>query len=306
VAKILVVDDDQALSRMIQDVLESEGHTVMMVHNGQDGVRLFTREPFDLVMQDVNLPGGVSGYGACQTYKTIRDSVAVLMMTGEFKSEQDEAMARRLGADGFLRKPFSREQLLQEVRQGLEAHAELLGELPVYTCRACGAPFPVQDPLPQEGTLRLTCPNCGQFAEVAKKDLVWEKAEDRTAPQGADARQILVVEDNAAYRQFLAFLLRRAGHVVLEARSGREGLEFAERWKPQLVITDVMLPDVDGLTMAKRIRVMAKAAATPIVFLTAFRASTHEQQAKEMGASYLSKPVRPDTLLSTVNQLLSM
>ena len=304
-AKILVVDDDTELCRMLRDILEREGHTVTTVNTGKDGVRIFPREPFDLVLQDLNLPGGVSGYGACQTYKTIRDTVAVLMMTGEFKSEQDEALARRLGADGFLRKPCSRDQLIHEVNQGLEARAQVLGELPVFTCRGCEAAFPIQDPLPQEGGLRLVCPNCGGFSEVTRKQVVWEKAKDRTGPQGPDARRVLIVEDNADYRQFLAFLLRRAGHVVLEARSGREGLEFADRWEPQLVITDVMLPDVDGLTMARRMKGAAKTARTPVLFLTTFRAEAHERQAKEMGAVYLPKPIRPEALLGTVARLLS-
>src|SRR3989304_5648711 len=118
-AKILVVDDDTELCRMLRDILEREGHAVTTVHTGHEGVRIFTREPFDLVVQDVNLPGGVSGYGACQTYKTIRDTGAGLMMTGEVKRGEGGAPARRLGADGFLRKPCSRDQLIHEVNQGL-------------------------------------------------------------------------------------------------------------------------------------------------------------------------------------------
>ncbi|MGH7431216.1 MAG: response regulator transcription factor, partial [Candidatus Methylomirabilales bacterium] len=100
VARILIVDDDVSVALMIREVLEGEGHHVTTFHTGRDGVRVFSRERFDLVVQDVNLPGGVSGYGACQTYKSIRDATAVIMMTGEFTSDQDEALARRLGADG--------------------------------------------------------------------------------------------------------------------------------------------------------------------------------------------------------------
>jgi two-component system chemotaxis response regulator CheY len=304
-AKILVVDDDVTIAEMLREILEEEEHTVTTVHTGQEGVQMFAREPFDLVMQDVNLPGGVSGYGACQTYKSVRDTVAVIMMTGDFKSDQDEALARRLGADGFLRKPFAPRQLVQEVTQGLDMRAKLLGELPVFTCRGCEALFPVQDTVPPEGGLRLACPNCGQMAQVTKKDVVWESIEARTGPQGPEARRILVVEDNARYRQFLAFLLKRAGHVVLEAKSGREGLEFAKRWEPHLVITDVMLPDLDGLAMAGKLREMPKTALLPVVLLTAFQAEAHKQQAKELGATYMAKPIKPDRLLGTIHRLLA-
>ncbi|MFQ5804391.1 MAG: response regulator transcription factor, partial [Candidatus Methylomirabilales bacterium] len=76
-AKILVVDDDVSIAEMVREMLEGEEHGVTTVHSGQEGVQLFAREPFDLVVQDINLPGGVSGYGACQTYKSLRDTVAV-------------------------------------------------------------------------------------------------------------------------------------------------------------------------------------------------------------------------------------
>jgi len=61
VARILIVDDDVSVALMIREVLEGEGHHVTTFHTGRDGVRVFSRERFDLVMQDVNLPGGVSG-----------------------------------------------------------------------------------------------------------------------------------------------------------------------------------------------------------------------------------------------------
>lgn len=305
-AKILVVDDDIKITEMLQDILGAEEHTVTTVHTGQDGVQMFTREPFDLVMQDINLPGGVSGYGACQTYKSLRDTVAVIMVTGDFKSDQDEALARRLGADGFLRKPFAARQLLEEVAHCLEARAEVLGEIPVYTCRACEARFPTQGALPRkEGSLRVACPNCGHMASVTKKDVMWENLEERTGPRGPDARRILVVEDSATYRQFLAFLLKRAGHVVLEAKSGLEGLAFAKRWEPHLVITDVMLPDLDGLTMVEKIKEQPQTARIPIVLLTSFQAEAHKQQARKMSAAYLAKPIKPEMLLGTVQRLLT-
>ena len=303
-AKILVVDDDTELSRMVREILEGEGYNVTTVHTGQDGVRAFTREPFDLVVQDVNLPGGVSGYGACQTYKSIRDTVAVIMMSGEFHSDQDIAVGRRLGADGFLRKPFPRERLLEEVVQGLEERAKTRGELPIFTCRGCKALFPVGDSLPQEGRLRLACPNCGQFAEVTRKDVVWEKPDERKGPQGPEACRVLVVEDNAHYRQFLASLFKRAGHVVLEAKSGREGLEFSEKWQPHLVIADIMLPDVDGLTMATRIKADPKTARIPIMLLSTFKAAGYAEQARGIGAAYMPTPIETAAFLESARRML--
>ncbi len=304
-AKILVVDDHLTLAQMLRDILEEEGHSVTTVHTGHEGVQIFTRESFDLVIQDVNLPGGVSGYGACQSYKSIRDDVAVIMMSGEFISDQDEALARRLGADGFLRKPIARQQLLQQVSRALEERARLIGQLPLSTCQVCGARVPVQDPLPHEGSFRLACPNCGRVAEVTKTDLVWEKPEERKGPQGPGTRRILVVQDNAPFRHFLAFLLKGAGNLVLEAQNGREGLEFSRAWNPHLVIADVMLPELDGITMSQKIKEDPKTAKILVMILTSFQSDASQQQAKTLGAAYLAKPIRPEALVETVNRTLS-
>lgn len=303
-AKILVVDDDVTIAAMLREMLEDEGHNVSTVHTGQEGVQLFAREPFDLVIQDVNLPGGVSGYGACQTYKSIRDTVGVIMISGEFHSDHDQTLARRLGADGFLPKPFGPQQALREVTQALEVRAKLLGESPVFTCRGCGAVFPVQDSLPQEGHLRLACPNCVRFAEVTKRDLVWEKPEERKGPQGPEVRRVLVVQDNETYRQFLAFLLKRAGNQVLEAKNGREGLQFSMAWNPHLVITDVMLPELDGISMSQKIKEDPKTATTPIMILASSQTDAFEEQAKVLGVAYVTKPIQPQTFLETVNRMV--
>jgi CheY-like chemotaxis protein len=123
-------------------------------------------------------------------------------------------------------------------------------------------------------------------------------------PQGPEARRILVVEDNAHYRQFLASLLKRAGHVVLEAKSGREGLEFSEKWQPHLVVADIMLPDVDGLTMATRIKADPKTARIQIMLLSTFKAAGYAEQARGIGAAYLSKPIETEAFLESARRML--
>lgn len=304
-AKILVVDDDADLSLMVRQVLEKEGHHVTTVHTGQEGIQAFSRDPFDLVIQDVNLPGGVSGYGACQSYKSVRETVAVIMMSGEFHSEHDEALALRLGADAFLPKPFTRQQLLRQVDQALKARAERQGERPVTTCRSCGGRLTVQDAIPPGGTLPVPCPNCGTVAQVTEQGLTWEKPETSTDPQAPEARGILVVDDDEFFRQFLVLLLTRAGHAVIEAKDGREGLQLCQERKPQLVVADLMLPEMDGITMCKEIREDPRTARVPIMILTAFQSDESKEQAQEMGATYLTKPVRPQSFLETVARMLA-
>ena len=304
-ARILIVDDDVSVALMIREALEGEGHHVTTFHTGQDGVRVFTRERFDLVMQDVNLPGGVSGYGACQTYKSIRDATAVIMMTGEFTSDQDEALARRLGADGFLRKPFTREQLLRAVGEGLKGRAEWLGDRPVFVCRVCGVRFAVWDAISHVESFPVYCPNCGQVTQVKPEELAWETSEERRGPEGSEARRILVVEDDELFRRFLTDLLTRAGHVVLAAKNGKEGLQFCQQWKPELVVADLLLPEMDGITMCRQIRESPRTAQIPIMVLTAFQSDASREETRKMGATYLTKPIEPGNFLDTVARMVS-
>jgi DNA-binding response OmpR family regulator len=304
-ARILIVDDDASVALMIREVLEGEGHHVTTFHTGQDGVRVFTRERFDLVMQDVNLPGGVSGYGACQSYKSIRGATVVIMMTGEFTSDQDEALARRLGADGFLRKPFTRERLLQAVDEGLKGRTEWVEDRPVFVCRVCGVRFAVRDAISRVESFPVYCPNCGQVTQVKPEELGWETAEERRAARGSEARRILVVDDDELFRRFLTDLLTRAGHVVLEAKNGKEGLEFCRQWEPELVVADLLLPEMDGITMCRQIRESPRTAQIPILVLTAFQSDASREETRKMKATYLTKPIEPGKFLDAVARMVN-
>ncbi|MDZ4339113.1 MAG: response regulator [candidate division NC10 bacterium] len=304
-ARILVVDDDAAITLMVREILEHEGHDVTVAHTTQEGARLFTREPFELVIQDVNLPGGVSGYGACQNYKSIRETVAVIMITGEFTSNRDEAVARQLGADGFLRKPFSREELLREVDRGVKGLAKWREERPVFACRACGARFVVQDATRQVETVSVYCPNCTQVAQVTARDLIWQAPAGRAGSQRADARRILVVDDDELFRQFLGDLLVEAGYVVAGAKNGREGLQVCTQWRPQLVVADLLLPEMDGLTMCRHIREHPETGHVPILVITAFQSDASREEARKLGATYLTKPIEPEGFVKAVVSILS-
>jgi DNA-binding response OmpR family regulator len=303
--RILVVDDDHAVTMMIRDVLEREGHHVTAAHTGQDGVRLFTRELYDLVIQDVHLPGEISGFGACHMYKSIRDTITVIMMTGDFASDRDEALARQLGADGFLRKPFTRERLLQEVDRGLQSLGGWREERPVFTCRTCGARFTVRDANRQVEALAVYCPNCTQVAQVTAQELVWESSTEQRNSGGPNARRILVVDDDELFRQFLGDHLVEAGYLVAGAKNGKEGLQVLHRWNPQLVVADLLLPEMDGITMCRHIREHSASNQVPIVVLTAFQSDASREEARKIGATYLTKPVDPGVFLKTVAQMLS-
>jgi DNA-binding response OmpR family regulator len=114
--------------------------------------------------------------------------------------------------------------------------------------------------------------------------------------------KILVVDDDIELRNLIAYALRQAGYLVVEAGDGPRALAEFSGEKPDLVILDVNLPQVSGLEVLKRIRAESK---TPVMMLTV-RASEEDQvQGLDLGADdYLAKPFSPRTLLARIRAML--
>src|ERR1051326_2497342 len=118
---------------------------------------------------------------------------------------------------------------------------------------------------------------------------------------------ILVADDNRANRDALAALLDAAGHRVLTAPNGREALEKARVERPQLVISDVLMPLMDGYELARRLKDDPATAGTAVLFYTAYFGGVeakHLAQAHGV-ARVLVKPSDNDAILQAVDAVLA-
>ncbi len=117
--------------------------------------------------------------------------------------------------------------------------------------------------------------------------------------------KILLVDDEEDIVEFLSYNLVKEGFNVVTAKDGIEAIQIAKKESPDLIIMDVMMPRMDGMTAVQEIRKMPAFAETIIVFLTA-RAEDYSQIAGfEAGADdYVSKPVKPKVLMSRINAML--
>lgn len=114
--------------------------------------------------------------------------------------------------------------------------------------------------------------------------------------------QILVIEDEPNILEVVALYLKRAGYTVRTARDGQEALDALEQAKPDLIILDLMLPQVNGTTIARWVRDRGD---TPIIMLTARREEADRIAGLEMGADdYVVKPFSPQELVSRVRAVL--
>lgn len=116
-----------------------------------------------------------------------------------------------------------------------------------------------------------------------------------------DQVKILVIDDDEGMTELLSLLLAPASSKVITASSGPEGIELVKKQAPDVIILDLMMPEVNGWLVCKQIREFSE---TPILILSAMDAPGMVAQALDVGADdYLVKPVSSGTLIAHLNKL---
>ena len=117
--------------------------------------------------------------------------------------------------------------------------------------------------------------------------------------------RVLAVDDSASMRQMVSFTLKGAGFDVTEACDGQEALDHAKKNSFDLVITDVNMPRMDGLTLIKELRALPQCRFTPLLLLTTESSEEKKAEARSAGATgWLVKPFDPEKLLATIKRVL--
>lgn len=116
---------------------------------------------------------------------------------------------------------------------------------------------------------------------------------------------ILAVDDSPSMRQMVTYTLEQAGYEVVIAKDGQEALEIAETTNVNLVLTDINMPIMDGITLVKNLRQLNDYRYKPILILTTESSTEKKMLGKDAGATgWLVKPFDPEKLLSTLRRVL--
>lgn len=116
---------------------------------------------------------------------------------------------------------------------------------------------------------------------------------------------ILIVDDSVSIRQSVRFILEQNGYAVLEAADGLEGLKRLSESKVQLVISDINMPNMDGLTMVKKIRETEGIKFLPILVLTTESQGSVVEEGKKAGATgWIVKPFNNEKLIETIKKVI--
>jgi CheY-like chemotaxis protein/CHASE3 domain sensor protein len=267
VRRVLVVEDDQRQRDSIRQLLSSEGVEISDVATATEALERLKQTTFDCLVLDLSLPD-LSGYEMLQRMAET-DEVSfppVIVYTGRSLTRDEEQRLRR----------FSRSIIIKDVR----SPERLLDEVTLFLHQ-------VESKLPLERQRML------------------REARDRES--AFEGRRILIVEDDVRNIFALSKVLEPRGAKVEIARNGREALEVLGRssvaagTNVDLVLMDIMMPEMDGLTAMREIRKRPEWQKLPIIALTAKAMKDDQEKCLQAGANdYIAKPLDVDKLLSLV------
>ena len=260
--KILIIEDDGKIAAALAIRLKSAGYHPIIASDGFEGLKRAVNDRPDLILMDIWMPVGI-GFSVAQRLPSLGvKDIPVIFITAS-KLAGLRKTARQLGAVAFFEKPYDPEQLLAAIAHALSGHSP-------------SAPEPAED---------LADP---------------ESAYEKPAHIPGQRERILVVEDDQRIAAALALRLEAAGYNVLRAPDGRQGLLSAAAHRPDLIITDIWMPDPIGFLNKERLENLGLAD-VPVIYITASRKEDLREIALQEGAAaFFEKPYDPEQLLSAV------
>lgn len=140
-------------------------------------------------------------------------------------------------------------------------------------------------------------------AHIETQNLASPESAENVKPD-EDAPTVLIVDDNADIRTYLRSILQ-SKYSVLEAEDGQRGLELAREQVPDLIVSDVMMPVMNGLEFCQQVKKDIMSSHIPVILLTARALEKHQIEGYESGAdAYITKPFSPELLLARIDNLL--
>lgn len=118
---------------------------------------------------------------------------------------------------------------------------------------------------------------------------------------------LLIIEDNEQNYYMMRFLLEKNGFTVIGAETGREGIDMALRHKPDAILLDIQLPEMDGYAVATEIRKNAEILEIPIIAVTSYAMMGDRERILAAGANgYIEKPINPETFVGEIRGYLGI
>ena len=239
---ILVVEDDRNVARLIRRHLERAGYSVSVAYTGEDAWLKALQQRPRLITLDIILPD-MSGFDVLERLKGDKRTEEIPVVVLSIVQGEDRAL--RLGAVSCLIKPFSEQELVENIGRAL-------GQRPVG--------------------------------------------------------RVLVADDEPGIVRLLTRVLARCGYEAIVANHGAEALALARQEMPDLILLDIKMPHVDGITVMRRLKRDSATRDIPIMVMTGSSSAIQEYWSKGVGLNVedmFTKPLDLDRLIQRIDELTS-
>ena len=226
----------------------------------------------------------------------------IIMITSRTADKHREH-ATELGVDVFLGKPYEEGELLRHIA-GLTARAaQTAAPAPAPASVPATASIAPELVTPVPTALESAAPGPSAFLPVAPEPVTpIPIAPEPVAPVRACV--ILVVDDSLTVRKITDRLLSREGYRVVVAKDGVDALDKLQQQRPDIMITDVEMPRMDGFELTRHVRADSSLKGLPIIMITSRTADKHREHATELGVDvFLGKPYEESDLLGHIKTL---
>lgn len=271
--KVLLVEDSKTSQKVISMLLEKNGFTVRKAVTGAECMALCQEETPGLLILDVKLPD-MTGLDLLPKFRelTLGENIPVIMLTASLTSK-DRFIGGKYGVKDFLAKPFDPAKLLTIIDNYLP-----------------GIKAPDEDK-----------PRAVKTVSTKKKEV----KRPETSPVDSSKKTVFVIEDSPTSRKVLNMILKKNGFNVVEAASGKDALSLAEKIVPDLILLDLMLPDMTGYELFPKLKTISGLDEIPVFILTGKRAPTDKMKGMLLGSNeYVTKPFNPEKLVGLIKRYM--
>jgi len=287
-ARVLVVEDEESTRRMMRLILEREGCVVAEAENGRVALERLDASPPDLIVLDLMMPemDGFEFLAECGKNEAWR-KIPIVVMTAKKLTAADR---RRLEGGVAL--------LLEKSDDDLDALLALLRDMIAKRpgpMPAAAAPAAADPPLSTAKTAD----------DRAASQIPVIKGSAAVAGRPLTTGHVLVVDDLETNRELLKRHLVRDGHTVTLADGGRQALAVADREPFDVILLDLMMPDLNGFAVLSRLKADGRTENIPVIMISALNEEQHAIQCIEAGAEdYLTKPFDIVLLRARINSCI--
>jgi len=327
--KILIIDRDSNIAELLESCFKTEGYLTFATNSVDEALKHFDSTDVSIMVVDSLLPDD----GTFTLLRSIRQKpegrnvpIALVVSSRNKNVERDQSMQDMFRVPIVIKKPYRISTLLKTIDDFLKpAEAEISGRQQNLK----GTEPPVASPIPEmmhstittepDDYIELIGPNMldEQFEEQPGEQVfpapppetmstkqVEEPVEELTE---IEKHHILLVDDEPMILNILNKILLDEGFEVSMTHKSTEAIKWAVQKKPDLVISDIMMPEIDGYSLCRVIKAKPELAQTKVVLLTAKNLTQDKGEGFKSGADFfMQKPINRQKLVSVIKSLLGL